>query len=380
MKTSTKWIIGITAGVIIVLCIGAVGVYAVSRAAASVWVAGTKSGLLWDDDEAFIPRLEFEDTRYEVEEQERLIKELEHLEQELEQEFGFDFDLGLHQEGDVYEDYDLDRMPFFELDMMPCDEGDEDCFQGRGRMQIFPWRMMPFYGLEDLDCEGNEEECVNKMLELWLGEEFHLEEGMIPEEILERGWLFGGRTMPHERFDDQWFFGEGLELKEERSKGWLFDEDREPYSNLKKEYYDQENAPYLDLFGRKIVLDPGSRSYVNFSPLRAILLPLCCLGFLFVLGIIGLIAFLATRNRRKPPALPSEPVPAPSAPPPAAPVTSMINSCDYCGQPLQEGWSHCPFCGAGLVDANEEAPEAQVEPDEAVDPADEPEQEAEQEE
>ena len=28
------------------------------------------------------------------------------------------------------------------------------------------------------------------------------------------------------------------------------------------------------------------------------------------------------------------------------PTTQIIRSCSHCGQGLQPGWTHCPYCGA----------------------------------
>lgn len=78
---------------------------------------------------------------------------------------------------------------------------------------------------------------------------------------------------------------------------------------------------------------------------------LFCLGFLvlIVLGIIWLV-----RRLRKP-AEGSAPVAAVAAPiaPVAEPVAQVVpvaavHPCPKCGEPVQEGWKHCPNCGKRL--------------------------------
>ena len=84
--------------------------------------------------------------------------------------------------------------------------------------------------------------------------------------------------------------------------------------------------------------------YSNF-PFRLICLPVLCLGFLFLAGLVGLVLLLTRRNTQ-PAAGP--PTPAPEPVPVIEPEMTQTQSltCASCGQPLEEGWSHCPHCGA----------------------------------
>jgi hypothetical protein len=69
---------------------------------------------------------------------------------------------------------------------------------------------------------------------------------------------------------------------------------------------------------------------------------------LFSLGILALavLGILWLVNRLRKPAVVAAPVAA--APiadvAPVAPV-AMVHSCPKCGEPVQEGWKHCPNCG-----------------------------------
>jgi hypothetical protein len=70
------------------------------------------------------------------------------------------------------------------------------------------------------------------------------------------------------------------------------------------------------------------------------------IGGLFCLGLLALIVLgivLMARSLRKPAviAAPVAPMPAASD---VAPVSSM-HSCSRCGEPVQDGWKHCPNCG-----------------------------------
>jgi hypothetical protein len=71
---------------------------------------------------------------------------------------------------------------------------------------------------------------------------------------------------------------------------------------------------------------------------------LFCLGFLalLVLGIIWLVRYL-----RKPKAGSSVVAPVASIAEPVAVVVpeAAVHPCPKCGEPVQEGWKHCPNCG-----------------------------------
>jgi hypothetical protein len=97
---------------------------------------------------------------------------------------------------------------------------------------------------------------------------------------------------------------------------------------------------------------PGMMGYGRHLPFMGFLGGLFCLGVLglLVLGIIWLV------NRLRKPAASSAAV-APVVAPvvtsaeavapisePAAPVAE-VHPCPKCGEPVQEGWKHCPNCG-----------------------------------
>ena len=124
--------------------------------------------------------------------------------------------------------------------------------------------------------------------------------------------LFGGRVLP---FDDMPF------------------EDM-PFDDMP--HYDMPMIPRSG-FSNQLF-------YSNF-PFRLICLPVLCLGFLFLAGIVGLVLLLTRRNTPQPTAPPAPtPEPAPVVEPEAVQPQSL--NCESCGQPLEEGWSHCPHCGA----------------------------------
>ena len=88
----------------------------------------------------------------------------------------------------------------------------------------------------------------------------------------------------------------------------------------------------------------------GFFPLRLIGSGLFCLGFLalLVLAVVALV-----RVMRQPRLASVIPTPAPVATPipmpeaPEAPITTR--NCSNCGKPVQEDWSHCPYCGNTLT-------------------------------
>jgi hypothetical protein len=55
MKTSTKWIIGILVGLVVVACITSLGLFAFNISNPNVWEFGMRSGRLWGD-EPLLPR------------------------------------------------------------------------------------------------------------------------------------------------------------------------------------------------------------------------------------------------------------------------------------------------------------------------------------
>jgi hypothetical protein len=90
---------------------------------------------------------------------------------------------------------------------------------------------------------------------------------------------------------------------------------------------------------------PGIMGYGRWNPLGGLIGGVFCLGFLalVVLGIIWLVRRLRT------PAVVSAAVAPAAAPvaPVAEPVVPLaaVHPCPKCGEPVQEGWKHCPNCG-----------------------------------
>jgi len=78
---------------------------------------------------------------------------------------------------------------------------------------------------------------------------------------------------------------------------------------------------------------PGMMGFGGGMPFAGVFGGLICLGFLtlVVLGIIWLV-----RGRRSP-------MPVEAAV--VTPAAVAVHPCKKCGQPVQEGWNHCPNCG-----------------------------------
>jgi hypothetical protein len=92
---------------------------------------------------------------------------------------------------------------------------------------------------------------------------------------------------------------------------------------------------------------PGILGFGRWNPLGGIIVGVFCLGFLalVVLGIIWLV-----RRLRNPAAVSAAVSPAAPVTPIAEPVTPVVpvaavHPCPKCGEPVQEGWKHCPNCG-----------------------------------
>ncbi len=91
-------------------------------------------------------------------------------------------------------------------------------------------------------------------------------------------------------------------------------------------------------YGRRGFPMMGGRGF-GFFPWVGII------GFLFfaalVVLVVLLIVWLVRRNNRQ--AAMAAPMAA-TAVPPAAPATGT-HACKNCGQPVQDNWKHCPYCG-----------------------------------
>jgi hypothetical protein len=103
--------------------------------------------------------------------------------------------------------------------------------------------------------------------------------------------------------------------------------------------------------GGRVMHGPGMMGFGRGMPFGGFFRGLFCLGFLalVVLGIIWLV-----RRLRKPAAVVVAPVaPAGDVAPVAAPVAQVapvaplaaVHPCAKCGEPVQDGWKHCPNCG-----------------------------------
>lgn len=75
---------------------------------------------------------------------------------------------------------------------------------------------------------------------------------------------------------------------------------------------------------------------------------LICLGFvaLLVIGVIALVRGVSRQSRS---------AVAPVSTPPPAPAATQ--PCPNCGRPVQEDWSHCPYCGEDLTAPEDSTPE-----------------------
>jgi hypothetical protein len=70
---------------------------------------------------------------------------------------------------------------------------------------------------------------------------------------------------------------------------------------------------------------------------------LACLPPLALILLVALIVGLVTRSRPVPP-------PPPAAQPPVTQSSvTPTKTCPNCGRPVQEDWTHCPYCGQNLV-------------------------------
>ena len=85
---------------------------------------------------------------------------------------------------------------------------------------------------------------------------------------------------------------------------------------------------------------PAQR-FIGFFPLRFLGGGLIFTGAL-VLIVLGVIWLVRSLGRPQPSSPLAVPTPAPAVPQPAA------QACPNCKRPVQEDWSHCPYCGADL--------------------------------
>jgi hypothetical protein len=85
---------------------------------------------------------------------------------------------------------------------------------------------------------------------------------------------------------------------------------------------------------------PGMMGFGWMFPLGGLIGGLFSLGLL-ALVVLGIVWLVSRLRRPMPVATPVTPVE------PVAPATSMaaVHPCPRCGEPVQEGWKHCPNCG-----------------------------------
>ena len=87
---------------------------------------------------------------------------------------------------------------------------------------------------------------------------------------------------------------------------------------------------------------PGMMGFGMF-PFAGIFGGLLFLGFL-VLVVLGIVWFVRSQNRPQMAAASSN-MTAASVPEPPVSSAVDVHPCKKCGQPVQEGWNHCPNCG-----------------------------------
>jgi zinc-ribbon domain len=84
--------------------------------------------------------------------------------------------------------------------------------------------------------------------------------------------------------------------------------------------------------------------YRPLGGLGVIIGSLLCLGVfaLIVLGIIALVRAITRRPHSAEIAPPAAPVTAPVS---ISPDTTPTHPCPNCDRPVQDDWTHCPYCG-----------------------------------
>ena len=86
----------------------------------------------------------------------------------------------------------------------------------------------------------------------------------------------------------------------------------------------------------------------GFLPFGGLFRGLFCLGFLLLIGLGVAALILAITQSRKPAAA----IATPAAPTPLVEQTQEAipaRSCPSCQKPIDDGWSHCPYCGTTLT-------------------------------
>lgn len=114
---------------------------------------------------------------------------------------------------------------------------------------------------------------------------------------------------------------------------WLI-EPRTPRSF--EPWKEPQQMPFRDMPMRRFWYFPRW-NIISFFPLRL----LACLvspGILALI-LIGVFAYWLGRTSRKPQLIQTQPQPSAQGP---------VHTCMNCLRPVQEDWSHCPYCGTAL--------------------------------
>ena len=111
--------------------------------------------------------------------------------------------------------------------------------------------------------------------------------------------------------------------------------------------FPRNDRPWDDMPMHPNRLFPG-RMMRGFFPFGGFFGGLFCLGFglLILLGIVALVLPL-TRSRKPAAAGASQAPPAPLAE--GAEMATPAHPCPNCQRPLNDDWSHCPYCGTALT-------------------------------
>ena len=111
--------------------------------------------------------------------------------------------------------------------------------------------------------------------------------------------------------------------------------------------FPRNDSPWDDMPMHPNRFFPG-RMMPGFLPFGGFFGGLFCLGFLLLilLGIVALVLSL-TRTRNQVAAVASEAPPAPIAE--GVAMATPARACSNCQRPLNDDWSHCPYCGTALT-------------------------------
>jgi hypothetical protein len=145
----------------------------------------------------------------------------------------------------------------------------------------------------------------------------------------------------------RWFGGIGWHMDGWSRQPWSDQDGVQPWRQMPM-HPDQGMwmKPYND--GRSMMLG-------RFAPLRLAATSLLCLGML-ALVVIGIVLLVRGTRKSNSPPVPTAVVSAaaPEAEPqavaedvsPAAAEPAPVKTCPNCGRPVEDEWSHCPYCGA----------------------------------